>query len=108
MQPYVHKQLGTEIKSISGYFTYLEEKQLNITGRKILYLVGIGVIDNSCCGNGGCRFIEVPGYIVSWKTEAGSGGSLISQIERIKSAKDKKAIERELKKLYPYSQINFS
>ena len=108
MQLYTHKELGAEIISISGHFTYLEEKRLCFRGRDVLYTVGIGIIDHSCCGAGGCRFIEVPGYIVSWKTEISQNGNLISQIDPIGNEEDKKDIKAELEKLYPHSQIRFS
>ena len=108
MQSYTHKELGTEIRSISGYLTYLEENRLSFRGGDVLYTVGIGIIDNSCCGTGGCQFIEVPGYIMSWKTEINQRGNVISQVDPIGSEEDKKDIQAELDILYPHSQIIFS
>jgi hypothetical protein len=108
MQSYTHKELGTEIRSISGYLTYLEERRLSFRGRDVLYIVGIGIIDNSCCGVGGCQFIEVPGYIMSWKNAVSQAGNVMSQVEPIGSEEDKKDIKAELEILYPHSQIIFS
>jgi hypothetical protein len=107
MQTYIHKEMGKEIKSISGYFTYHEERRLNFLGRDILCIVGAGIVENSCCGIGGCRFIEVPGYIVSWKSEVDKFGNSMSKVEPIKDEDEKNEIKSVLEKLYSYSQINF-
>jgi hypothetical protein len=107
MRSYIHKEIEEEIKTISGYLIYLEELQLNFRGRTLLCVVGVGVVDNSCCGVGGCRSIEVPGYVVSWKSSTDDAGNLTSDIEPIKSEEEKKEIEAELNQLYPHSQISF-
>lgn len=107
IQTYIHKEIGMEIKTISGYLTYLEEKWLNYSGRDVLLAVGVGIVDNSCCGVGGCGFIEVAGYIVSWQKCADEKGRLISKVSPITSEKEKKEITRLLEKLYPHIQINF-
>jgi hypothetical protein len=108
MQSYFHKELGTEIRSISGYLSYLEENRLSFQGRDVLYLVDIGIFDSSCCGPGGCQFIEITGYITSWKRERDRRGNFISQIDPIDSEEDQKEIKAELTKLYPSSQMSFS
>jgi hypothetical protein len=108
MQPYFHKELGTEIRSISGYLSYLEENRLSLRGREVLYLVGIGIFDSSCCGPGGCQFIEIAGYIMFWKSERDQRGNFISQIDPIDSEEDLMEIEAELKKLYPLFQMSSS
>lgn len=107
MRLYIHKDLEKEIKTISGYLTYLEEVQLNFRGRDILCVVGIGIVDNSCCGIGGCRFIEIPGYIASWKSETDNAGNLISKVEPIKNEEEKRGIKVVLDQLYPHSQVSF-
>jgi len=104
---YIHKEIEKEIKTISGYLTYLEEIRLNFRGRILLCVMGVGVVDNSCCGIGGCRFIEVPGYVVSWKSSTDDAGNLTSKVDPIKSEEEKKEIEAELNQLYPHSQISF-
>jgi hypothetical protein len=108
MQSYTHKELGTEIRSISGYLTYLEENRLSFRGGDVLYTVGIGIIDNSCCGAGGCQFIEVSGYIISWKAAVSRDGKVISLFNPIGSEEEKKDIQAELDILYPHSQVIFS
>lgn len=108
MPSYVHKDMGMEIRTISGFFTYLEECRLDFRGREVLYVMGVGVIDNSCCGVGGCSFIEVPGYIVAWKNNVDRAGQFISIIELVESDEEKDEIKKALNKHYPHSQVNFS
>lgn len=107
MLSYRHKEIGKEIKTISGYFAFLEEICLNIKGRNILCAVGVAIIDNSCCGIGGCEFVEVSGYILSWKFELDQLGHFISKVEPIDGEEEKREIRSILEKLYPHSQINF-
>jgi hypothetical protein len=108
MQTYLHKDIGEEIKAISGYFTYLEEERLAFRGREVLYAVGVGVVDNSCCGVGGCLFIEVPGYVVSWKNDVDREGRWISCIDPIEKDDEKEGIRRALQEFHPRAQVNFS
>jgi hypothetical protein len=35
MKSYAHKAMRTEIRSISGYYTYLGEMQLDVGGRRV-------------------------------------------------------------------------
>ena len=78
IKTYIHKEIGKEIHSISGYLMVLEEIRLNHRGQDLLCIVSVGVIDNSCCGAGGCLSLEVPGYILS--SEKNKEGQLISQV----------------------------
>jgi hypothetical protein len=107
MQTYVHKDVGKEINAISGYYTYLEEQRLNVQGREVLYAFGVGVVDNSCCGAGGCVFIEVPGYVVSWKSDVDQEGRWISRVDPIAREDEKEKIRKALREFHPLAQINF-
>jgi hypothetical protein len=107
MESYTHKELDKEIKTISGYFVYHEEKQFTFRGREVLYAVGFAAVDSSCCGVGGCPFIEVPGYVVSWKSGTNNAGNPISKVDPITSDEEAKEIKAALDELYPHSQINF-
>ena len=107
MQLYIHKDIGKEMTTISGYYTYLEEEQMNIQGRDVLYAVGVGIVDNSCCGVGGCLFIEVPGYIVVWKSDVDEDGHSISCIDSIELEEEKNRIKQAIHELYPNAQVRF-
>lgn len=106
MEPYVHKELGSEIRSISGYFSFLEEGRLRFRDRELLYAVGVGVVDNSCCGAGGCLFVDVPGYVVSWKSGVDGEGKAISMVDPVAEG-DREDIRKLLQSRYPHSQVNF-
>lgn len=108
MAAYVHKEIGKDVRFISGYYEYLEELQLDVKGRQVLCAVGIGIVDNSCCGSGGCYFVEVPGYIVSWKNGTNPNGHITSEVNPMEDEEEKKSLTTELRKLYPMAQVNFS
>lgn len=107
MATYVHKEMGQDIRFISGYYEYLEELQIDFKGRQVLCLVGLAVLDNSCCGQGGCYFVEVPGYIDSWKSGKNENGAYTSEVTQIEDTEDRKILTRELQQRYPMSQVNF-
>jgi hypothetical protein len=107
MKDHIHEDLAEEVRSISGYYLYIEEGTLPFKGRDVLYLAGVGVADNSCCGAAGLPFVRVPGYVVSWKDKKDATGRAISTVEPITQEADKKEIQRLLVSKYPYSQISF-
>ncbi len=107
MEGYIHEDLSEEVRSISGYYRHLEEGILSFKGRDVLYLTGVGVVDNSCCGAGGFPFVRVPGYVVSWKDRTGTSGRPISTIEPITDESDRHEIRRLLGNRFPYTQISF-
>ena len=80
---------------------------MDFHGRQILYALGVGVVDNSCCGQGGCYFIEVPGYVIAEKTGTDAEGRTISEIDTVENEEERKGIKAELNKLYPHTQVNF-
>jgi hypothetical protein len=107
MKKYTHKAMNTEIRSISGYYNYLGEMQLKIGNREVLCAEGVGVIDRSCCGEGGCYFVEVAGYIVSWKNGIDENGHAVSDVIPVEDEREKKQIKTQLKKIYSHAQVNF-
>jgi hypothetical protein len=70
-----------------------------------LCIVSVGVIDNSCCGVGGCLSLEVPGYIIS--SERNEKGQLISRVIPVENEDEKREIAAALNTLYPWAQICF-
>ncbi len=65
---FVHPVLGEDVTAIGGHYTLTKEACLRHAGREMLYLIGCGSVDASCCGTGGCIYALVPGYIVSYRT----------------------------------------
>jgi hypothetical protein len=107
MIEYIHQLPGTEIRSISGHYTIIEEGRMNHGGRMLLYEVGVAVVDSACCGTGGCRFVHVAGYITAWRRRTGSDGQAVSDVEPVADMEDRKAIKTLLDRQFPYSQISF-
>ena len=108
MPPYIHKEIEKDIKTISGYLTYLEEGRLTYRSREVLYVVGVGIVDHSCCGAGGCGFIEVSGYVVSWHLGTDDAGRWMSDVDPIRNEEEKREISSLLERRHPHVQINFN
>ncbi|HPL64319.1 MAG: hypothetical protein PHG91_04685 [Syntrophales bacterium] len=108
MRVHYHIDPGKEIRSISGYMSYIEEARLEFRGRKVLFAVGVSVIDNSCCGPGGARFLEVSGYVSEWEKGVDESGRTYSLVEPVADTEERKEILSILNDLYPHSQITFS
>lgn len=107
MERYIHEPLEEEVRAISGGYRYVKEDILPYRDRDILCLVGVGHIDNSCCGVGGCIFIRIPGYILSWK-ETTADGKPVSTVEPIVEEAEQRDIEKILQVTYPAAQVFFS
>jgi hypothetical protein len=84
-----------------------EEGQLEVDGRTVLYVVGVAVIDSSCCGEGGCRYALVPGYVRNLKTRRNADGLWVSEVESITDPKAKQEISQKLKNMEAIQQVQF-
>ena len=104
---YVHSQLNTEIESISGHYVIEKETKLEYREREVLVVFGYAVIDKSCCGSGGCRFAQVPGYIVHWENGAAPDGSPVSEVEPIEAENERSEIHELIDRAEPHCQVNF-
>ncbi len=107
-QKFIHPPLREAVEFFGGKYFFLEEGRLPFHGKEVLYLLGVAVVESSCCGRGGCAFIKVPGYIRSWQSEVTASGQHLSEVELISSAEEQKEIRRILQEKYPEcAQINF-
>ncbi|HEU20401.1 MAG TPA: hypothetical protein ENO00_13665 [Deltaproteobacteria bacterium] len=107
MNEYLHGTLEEEVRFIAGSYYLSEEECLVFKDRTVLYTVGIATVDNACCGIGGCRFIRVAGYVVSWKERTDESGLPISMVDPILKEDEQRAIKNLLDSHYPHSQIYF-
>ena len=105
---YIHQipDGDTEIETISGHFTVENEKRLAYKDKIVLCVIGVGTIDKSCCGIGGCRYAMVPGYVKKWKEE-NEFGLIVSEVEPISNESEKKEINNILKEDEIVTQTNF-
>ena len=108
MGEYIHPELKQEVEFFGGSYSFVEEGRLNYQGKEVFYLLGIAGVESSCCGSGGCAFIKVPGYVLSWKKGWNKFGQAISEVERILSEESQTAIRKILQEKYPeFQQIEF-
>ncbi|MFA4917220.1 MAG: hypothetical protein WC560_11210 [Syntrophales bacterium] len=76
-------------------------------GKEFLYAMGMAVVDNACCGAGTWQFLNVPGYIISWKEKNNADGFPVSEVESIRNEDEQREIRERLKVNFPDAQVNF-
>lgn len=103
----VHKQLNQEIAAIGGRYALMKEERLPFHGREILYWVGYGAFDTTCCGVGGCAYALVAGFVVEWKCETNADGRAVSVVEPIHEAALQDQVRRLLQKQETVQQVKF-
>lgn len=103
---YTH-EIGREVRSISGGYEIEKEAFLDIDGQKVLYAVGNGVVDSSCCGVGGCRYALVPGVIRALKIRRNDQGQWISEVEPVAGDALRRKISDMIKEKEVVQQIQF-
>jgi hypothetical protein len=104
---FIHYPLNQEITAIGGHYCFIKEVRLLYQGREILYRLACATVDSACCGVGGLGYVLVPGFIVAWHTTKTRDGLLVSQVEPIAVADDRKAIEKLIKHKEKIQQVNF-
>ena len=106
-QEYAHTELNQEITAIGGHYALVKEVRLPFRGREVLYLVGYGVFDTTCCGVGGSAYALVPGFILDWKYETNEDGLAVSQVEPIRAQVVQKEVRRLIKEKEIVQQVRF-
>jgi hypothetical protein len=104
---YTHYQLNEKIESISGHYLLEKETLLPYKGREVLVVFGYAVVDKSCCGSTGCRFANVPGYVIEWRTHSAADGSPVSLVEPVTDETEQNEIHDLIDKAECYCQVNF-
>ena len=107
VREYLHEEMNREIDAISGYYTFLKEVRLPFHDREILYILGCAIIDNSCCGVGGCGFALIPGYILSWKSRIDDQGKPVTEVEPLRDKNEQKELTRLIQDNEMVTQIQF-
>ncbi len=95
---FIHPVLDEEVNGISGFYVPIREGRLPYGGREVLYLLGYGEVDNSCCTEGGCGYVQVPGYILDWKSGTDGNNNPISRVETVKDRAARKELRRLIAK----------
>lgn len=108
MKWHTHQELEREILSIAGHYKILEEGKIAYGNREFLYIMGGAAVESACCGSGGCQFVHVPGYIISWKTQTTAEGLFMSEVEPVAPLRERQGIRRLLAAKFPHAQITVS
>ncbi|MCP4539394.1 MAG: hypothetical protein GY832_19835 [Chloroflexi bacterium] len=104
---HVHQELNQEITAIGGHYALLKEVRWPFRDRHILYLVGYGIFDTSCCGVSGVAYALVPGFMLDWKSETNKDGFAISRVEPIRDEVIQKEVQRLVKARETVQQVKF-
>jgi len=106
LREYTH-ELGQEVRSISGRYELEKEDIVELNGKKVLYVVGSAVVDGACCGYWGCRYVVVPGFVISWKSRVNREGLAVSVVSPVRDRGDQELIRRLVEQREYVHQIEF-
>jgi hypothetical protein len=106
IKEYVH-ELNEEKAAICGYYVLEKEVRLKYNNREVLYVVGQGVVEASCCGTGGWLYAIVPGYVVGWQNKTNEHGLLVSEVEPISDGNLREKIRKIIKEKEGITQVQF-
>jgi hypothetical protein len=107
MAEYTHIPLNEEVRSIGGYYTLEKEVRLPFNGREVLYVVGMGMVDTSCCGVTGCRYAIIPGYLLNWKVRSNKDNLAVSEVEPIRDLETKEQLSQLIQRADLVQHIEF-
>ncbi len=101
-----HPRLGEEVRSIAGYYVLNREEVLPHKGRELLYWVGYGILDTSCCGVTGCGFALVGGYLRERGKEVLPQGEVVSTVEEVLPV-EREEVAALIRRRESLVQVNF-
>ena len=104
---YIHHPLNQEITAIGGRYFVTKEVRLPVEEEEILYTVGHGVFDTTCCGTGGCSFAAVYGYVKEWKADKNDEGLLVTQVVPLEDESAREKIRALIFSREMVHQVNF-
>ena len=107
---YTPESLGTEIEAPAGYYTPIEERFIDLDGKRLLYVLGSACIETSCCGTGSWSYARVEGYVVEQHHSDGAhddAGWTSLEIETVEDAAERSAIGTLLLDRHPGIRIEF-
>ena len=104
---FVHPRIGEELVAISGRYEVIKEDVLAYNEREVLYLIGFAAFDSSCCGEGGCGYALVPGFVSALRAREDENGAKISMVTPIRDDSLRKEVEAALKSHEFVNQVNF-
>ncbi|MBI4830425.1 MAG: hypothetical protein HY801_02495 [Candidatus Lindowbacteria bacterium] len=107
LRTYTHIELNQEVCAIGGHYSLEKEVCMPYSGREVLYVIGLGIIDTSCCGMTGCRYAIVPGYILNWQSGLNANNLPVSEVEPVRDEKARREITELIKKAEFVQVVDF-
>lgn len=104
---YVHSKPWEQYIAAAGSYTIEAERRVEFEGRDLLYVKAHGVFDSTCCGVGGCGYVFVPGFILSWKSTVNDEGKEVSEVEPITDDVLRQRLTEKLAELESVNQVSF-
>jgi len=104
---YVHPELGQQIRAIGGGYTTVKERLISENGQQVLYAVLVGIIDASCCGEGGCVYATVPGFVVEYQTKRGPDGQPVSIVEPVRDKAVRQRVAQAIQATEKVQEVRF-
>jgi hypothetical protein len=104
---YVHYELNEEVTALGGHYVISKEVRLLVDDREVLYTVGYGVMDTTCCGMGGCAYATVHGFIKQWRYLQNDKGLAVTEIESIEDESLRSQLRRKIMGDETVQQVNF-
>ncbi|MFW5861613.1 MAG: hypothetical protein ACOCWZ_05115 [Spirochaetota bacterium] len=108
MARYVHAAPGTNVQGCAFDYTVIEEGLVTHDGRDILYNLCEVKVGSPITGEGRFRFVEVPGYVLSYKSAEDSSGRPVSTLDPVSSKKEQESISQLFSGSFPGKQVRFS
>ena len=108
VKDYAHPELNTEITAIGGHYVITKEARLPFQGEEVLYSIGNGIVDRTCCGFGAFCYANVVGYIRQWQYMKNADNRPVSKVEPVTNAREQAGIQKRLKERETMiTQVNF-
>jgi hypothetical protein len=104
---YAHIQLNEEVPAIGGHYVLEKEVRLPYHGEEVLYVVGMGIVDNSCCAPTGCKYAIVPGFILDWHSGTNSDQLPVTEVQPIRDEQTRKEITALIKQVEFVQHVEF-
>jgi hypothetical protein len=107
VRDHVHYPLDEEVTAIGGSYRLVKEARVDHDGRELLYIVGHGVFDTTCCGAGGCSYALVPGFVIDWRGTTDGEGRAVSKVEPIEGDALRRSISRLVRSRETVQEVRF-
>ncbi|MFO8048785.1 MAG: hypothetical protein R6U29_07115 [Desulfosudaceae bacterium] len=105
---YAHPEINQEVNAIGGHYVVIREERLPFQGEEVLYFVGHGIADRTCCGFGAFCYVTVAGYVRHWQYTRDDQGRPVTKVEPVTRAVDQKLIQKQIKQQESMvNQVNF-